>query len=75
MKSLKTTISITELQKTIKIWRSRKITDSTIPKLLDLYLGLTAYMNDKHIYPVENFYDISCQVFLFYCFVIVSTVK
>ena len=58
MKSLKTTISITELQKTIKIWRSRKITDSTIPKLLDLYLGLTAYMNDKHIYPVENFYDI-----------------
>ena len=62
MKSLKTTISITELQKTIKIWRSRKITDSTIPKLLDLYLGLTAYMNDKHIYPVENFYDIKMSL-------------
>lgn len=62
MKALKTTISITELQKTIKIWRSRKITDSTIPKLLDLYLGMTAYMNDKHIYPVENFYDIKMSL-------------
>lgn len=62
MKALKTTISITELQKTIKIWRSRKITDSTIPKLLDLYLGMTAYMNDKHIYPIENFYDIKMSL-------------
>lgn len=62
MKALKTTISITELQKTIKIWRSRKITDSTIPKLLDLYLGMIAYMNDKHIYPVENFYDIKMSL-------------
>lgn len=62
MKALKTTISITELQKIIKIWRSRKITDSTIPKLLDLYLGMIAYMNDKHIYPVENFYDIKMSL-------------
>lgn len=44
MKALKTSISIMELQKIIKQWKSRKITDSTISKLLDLYLGLTAYM-------------------------------
>lgn len=59
MKALKTTISITELQKTIGLWKSRKITDSAIPKLLNLYLGLTPYMNNEQVYPVENFYDIS----------------
>ncbi len=59
MKALKTTISVAELQRTIRLWKSRKITDSLIPKLLELYLGLTAYMNDKRVYPIENFYDIS----------------
>ena len=59
MKALKTTISVTELQKTIRLWKSRKITDSFIPKLLELYLGLTAYMNNERVYPIENFYDIS----------------
>lgn len=58
MKALKTTISITELQKTIGLWKNRKITDSAIPKLLNLYLGLTPYMNSEQVYPVENFYDI-----------------
>ena len=42
-----------ELQKIIKQWKSRKITDSTISKLLDLYLGLTAYMNEEKVYPIE----------------------
>lgn len=59
MKALKTTISITELQKIIKVWRSRNITDSNIPKLLELYLGQTAYMNTEGEYPIENFYDLS----------------
>ena len=45
MKPLKPTLSIAELQKTIDLWKSRKITDSVIPKLLRLYLGMTAYMN------------------------------
>ena len=59
MKPLKPTLSIAELQKTIGLWKSRKITDSVIPKLLNLYLGLTPYMNDGKAYPVENFYEIS----------------
>lgn len=59
MKALKTTISVAELQKTIGLWKSRKITDSVIPKLLNLYFGLTPYMNNEQVYPVENFYDIS----------------
>ena len=45
MKANMTTLSIYELRKTIGLWKSRKITDSTISKLLDLYLGVTAYMN------------------------------
>lgn len=62
MKALKTSISIMELQKIIKQWKSRKITDSTISKLLDLYLGLTAYMNEEKVYPIENFYDIKMSL-------------
>lgn len=59
MKALKTNISVTELQKIIKQWKKYRITDSAIPKLLELYLGLTAYMNSEKTYPIENFYDIS----------------
>lgn len=59
MKVRKATLSILELQKTIGQWRSRKITDSTISKLLELLLGMPAYMNSEAVYPVENFYDIS----------------
>ena len=58
MKPLKPTLSIAELQKTIDLWKSRKITDSVIPKLLRLYLGMTAYMNQEKVYPVENFYEL-----------------
>ena len=63
MKALKTTISVTELQKTLGLWKSRKITDSVIPKLLHLYLGMTAYMNQEKVYPVDNFY-IRNKIFL-----------
>ena len=62
MKANMTTLSIYELRKTIGLWKSRKITDSTISKLLDLYLGVTAYMNDEAVYPVENFYDLGQAV-------------
>ena len=57
-----TTLSIYELRKTIGLWKSRKITDSTISKLLDLYLGVTTYMNDEAVYPVENFYDLGLSL-------------
>ena len=59
MKPLKPTLSIAELQKTLGLWKSRKITDSVIPKLLRLYLGMSAYMNSEKVYPVENFYELS----------------
>lgn len=59
MRANKTTLSVKELQKTIGQWKKRKITDSTEAKLLELYLGLTAYMTGTRVYPVENFYDIS----------------
>lgn len=51
-------MSVAELQKMIHIWKSRHITDSNISKLLELYLGLTPYMNSQRIYPQENFYEI-----------------
>lgn len=59
MKTNKTTLSVKELQKTIGQWKKRKITDSTEAKLLELYLGMTAFMNEERVYPLENFYDIS----------------
>ena len=55
MKAHKTTLSVRELQKTIGQWKSRKITDSTVAKLLELLLGMPAYMNEDAVYPVENF--------------------
>lgn len=51
-------MSVAELQKMIHVWKSRRITDSTVSKLLELYLGLTGYMNGQKEYPQENFYDI-----------------
>lgn len=59
LKAHKTTLSVRELQKTIGQWKSRKITDSTVAKLLELLFGMPAYMNEDAVYPVENFYDIS----------------
>lgn len=58
MKENKKTLSIRELQKTLGQWKRRNITDTIEAKLLDLYLGITAYMDEELVYPVENFYDI-----------------
>ena len=62
MKAIKSTLTVRELQKIVGLWKSRKITDSTISKLLELYLGLTAYMNEEAVYPVENFYDLGLSL-------------
>lgn len=40
-------MSVAGLQKMMHIWKSRNITDATTTKLLELYLGLTAYMNSQ----------------------------
>lgn len=75
MKALKNNLSVTELRKTIGQWKSRKITDSTISKLLDLYLGMTAYMNPERVYPVENFYDLCTSMRFKNTAVMVATIK
>lgn len=58
IKALKQSISISEMQKTIHRWKRRGLNDSTITKLLDLYLGIPAYMDAQCVYPLCNFYDI-----------------
>ncbi len=58
IKALKQSVSISETQKMIHRWKRQGINDPTITKLLDLYLGIPAYMNSKGIYPLCNFYDI-----------------
>lgn len=58
IKALKQSVSISETQKMIHQWKRRGINDPTITKLLDLYLGMPAYMDSKGIYPLRNFYDI-----------------
>ena len=57
IKALKQSVSISETQKMIHQWKGRGINDPTITKLLDLYLGMPAYMNSQGIYPHCNFYD------------------
>lgn len=75
MKALKTTVSTTELQKTIRMWRSRNITDSNIPKLLELYIGQTAYMNELGEYPIENFYDLCMSMHFRHTSAMISVIK
>lgn len=58
IKALKQTVSIGETQKMIHQWKARGVKDSIVTKLLDLYLGMPAYMNAQGVYPLCNFYDI-----------------
>ncbi len=51
IKALKQSVSISETQKMIHQWKRRGVNDPTITKLLDLYLGMPAYMNSQGIYP------------------------
>ncbi len=51
-------MSVAGLKKMMHTWKIRNITDSTTTQLPELYLGLTAYMNSRKIYPQENFYEI-----------------
>lgn len=47
-----------EVIKLIRQWKRNGVTDAIIPKLLVLYFGESAYMNNELVYPKENFYDI-----------------
>ena len=49
IKALKQNVSICEIQKMIHQWKNRGINDPTVTKLLDLHLGMPAYMNESGI--------------------------
>lgn len=74
IKALKQNVSISETQKMIHQWKGRGINDPTITKLLDLYLGMPAYMNSQGIYPHCNFYDIRLSLRFSYTSTLVAAV-
>ena len=74
IKALKQSVSISEMQKMIHQWKRRGVNDPTITKLLDLYLGIPAYMNIKGIYPLCNFYDIRLSLRFSYTSALVAAV-
>lgn len=74
IKALKQSVSISETQKMIHQWKRRGINDPTITKLLDLYLGMPAYMDTKGIYPLRNFYDIRLSLRFSYTSALVAAV-
>lgn len=74
IKALKQSVSISETQKMIHQWKGRGVNDPTITKLLDLYLGMPAYMNSKGIYPLCNFYDIRLSLRFSYTSALVAAV-
>lgn len=74
IKPLKQSVSIGETQKMIHQWKRRGINDPTITKLLDLYLGMSAYMDTKGIYPLRNFYDIRLSLRFSYTSALVAAV-
>lgn len=74
IKALKQSVSISETQKMIHQWKKRGVNDPTITKLLDLYLGIPAYMNPKGIYPLCNFYDIRLSLRFSYTSALVAAV-
>lgn len=74
IKALKQSVSISETQKMIHQWKRRGLNDPTITKLLDLYLGIPAYMDSKGIYPLCNFYDIRLSLRFSYTSALVAAV-
>lgn len=74
IKALKQSVSISETQKMIHQWKRRGLNDPTITKLLDLYLGMPAYMDTKGIYPLCNFYDIRLSLRFSYTSALVAAV-
>ena len=74
IKALKQSVSISEVQKMIHQWKRRGVNDPTITKLLDLYLGMSAYMTPEGIYPLCNFYDIRLSLRFSYTSALVTAV-
>ena len=59
MKPIKNSIPIRELQTLLRQWRRKGLKETTLLKVLELYLGLPNYMNEQGVYPVHHFYDLS----------------
>ena len=74
IKALKQSISISEVQKMIHLWKKRGVNDPTITKLLDLYLGIPAYMDHQGIYPLCNFYDLRLSLRFSYTSTLITAV-
>lgn len=74
IKALKQSVSISETQKMIHQWKRRGLNDPTITKLLDLYLGMPAYMDTKGVYPLCNFYGIRLSLRFSYTSALVTAV-
>lgn len=51
-----------DLQQLLNQRRKRKISDFNIAKLPDIYLGISAYMIQDGMYPVENIYNITVEL-------------
>ena len=62
MKPIRSTIPIRELQTLLRQWRRKGLREAALLKVLELYLGLPDYMNDKGEYPVHFFYELSKSV-------------
>lgn len=62
MKPLKNTVSIRELQTLLRRWRNKGLREAALLKVLELYLGLPDYMNERGEYPVHFFYEISMSL-------------
>ena len=56
-------------RKMIHQWKNRGINDPTVTKLLDLHLGMPAYMNESGIYPLCKFllHQNRTQILIYYC--------
>ena len=74
IKALKQNVSIREIQKMIHQWKNRGINDPTVTKLLDLHLGMPAYMNESGIYPLCNFYYIRIALKFSYTTALITAV-
>ena len=59
MKPIRSTIPIRELQTLLRQWRRRGLREAALLKVLELYLGLPEYMNERGEYPVYFFYELS----------------
>ena len=75
MKPIKNSIPIRELQTLLRQWRRKGLKETTLLKVLELYLGLPNYMNEHGEYPVHFFYDLSVSLKFRTVYLMIESVK